>query len=577
MTTTLLALLLLGLPQDDPIEKAKELLKEAGYDDENPLPKITITYNTHEVHKRIAAAIQERWSEKLGIEVELRNQDWGTYLDSMSRIDYEVMRRGWVGDQLDATAFLDMFQSGDGNNNTGWSNDAYDTLLEKSRQEPDAAKRRAHLEAAEKLLIDEVPIIPLYFYVSHNMVKETVKGWHSNILDIHPLHRVVRGDGSDPLSIHNGAEVQTLDPNIMRGVPEYRVALAVFEGLCGTDPKTLEPTPGVAERWEISEDRKTYTFHLRDCTWEGGRPVTADDFVFSARRILKPETASDYAHLVAHHLKNGNAYYKWTIAETALLALEHGRLSRRNRRSCFENLRGACKDQIDRLKDLDVETKEEDKLLDEVIRVAADRNPPNIEDLGVRAVDAKTLVVELDHPTPYFLNLLGHFAFFPVPKYLVERHGDRWTRPEHIAGNGPFKLTAHEIGAQLTLARNPDYWDADNVKQEEVRFLPIERTTTAFRMYENGDIDILTDVPRDFVAALMDRDDTFSVPFWATYFYCFNVSVAPFDDVRVRRALSMVIDRKSICEKITGGGEVPAYHLVPPGLKDFKHPRTPGP
>lgn len=381
-----------------------------------------------------------------------------------------------------------------------------------------------------------------------------------------------RREPLDPLVIDNGTEPQSLDPTLMRGVPEHRLALALFEGLCGYDPKTLAPVPGVAERWELSEDARTYTFYLRDCRWSDGEPVTAEDFVYAYRRILDPATAADYAHMVADHLHHGRAYHRWALAEGALSLLGRKRLDDPARAKNLETLGGACADQAGRIRALTPAGPGERERLEALAEEAGNRPTPRLEDVGVRALDARTLQVELEHPAPYFPEMTGHYAFFPVPRRAVERHGERWTRPDHFVGNGPYRLRQHEPQSHILLERNPLYWDAARVPQRDVMFLPTEQASTTFLMYEGRSLHWMTDVPRDFIGRLEGRPDYHSDLYAGTYFYGFNVTRPGLEKKLVRQALAWAVDRAEITRFITQSGEQPAGALVPPMFQGYEAP-----
>ncbi|MFQ5898641.1 MAG: ABC transporter substrate-binding protein [Candidatus Methylomirabilia bacterium] len=498
-----------GILIQDPIAEAKRLLAEAGYPDGKGFPEVEILYNTSEAHKKIAAAIQFMWKKRLGIKVELRNTEWKTYLDRLSKLDYQVARRGWIGDYNDPNTFLEMFTQHSGNNNTGWASKEFDELLARANAERDPEKRRELLERAEEILMAELPVIPIYFYVTQEMYREYVKGWYQNVQAIHPLKHAYRDDGKT-LIINNHTEIQTLDPGIARGVPEHRIQIGLYEGLLSYDPKTTRPVPGVAEKWEISKDGKTYTFHLRDAKWSDGKAVTAYDFEYAWKRVLDPATASDYAHQL-YYIKGAKEY-----------------------------------------------------------NTGESGNPDTV---AVTAKDDKTLVVELENPTPFFLDLMPFFTYYPVRKDVVEQHGNRWTLPEHHVGNGPFRLKEWVTNDYLLLEKNPNYWDAGNVKQQEIKFLPTQNVTTAFNLYDTQACDIITAVPLEFIEQLITRRDFHSTTYLGTYFYSFNVRKKPFDDRGVRKALALALDRRIIVEKITKGGQKPAYHYVPPVFPDFRHAR----
>jgi ABC-type oligopeptide transport system substrate-binding subunit len=491
------------------LAEAKKLLAEAGFPGGKGLPKIEILYNTDEGHKKIAAALQQMWRKTLGVDVELRNTEWKVYLDDMSKLRYQIMRRGWIGDYRDPMTFIELMTSWSGNNNTGWANADYDALVKKAAAEPDPAKRLDFFRQAEAILMDELPILPLYFYVSQNAWKDTVKGLYANIQDTHPLHDVYV-EGKDELVINNATEVQTLDPGLARGQPEHRVTLALFEGLTTYDPKTCDPRPGTAERWDVSPDGRTYTFHLRDASWSDGRKVVAQDFVYAWTRVLNPATPTDYAHLL-YFIKGAESYHS--------------------------------------------------------------KKAPDAASVAVKAKDDRTLVVELEHPTPFFPELCAFFVYAPVRKDVLEKHGAEWTRPENFVGNGPFRLKAWRTADSITVEKSPTYWNAAKVRQPRIKFLPIENRSTAWSLYKEGTIDFVTTLPLEQIEEIVKRPDYRGSTYLATYYYSFNTTDPALKDKRVRKALALAVDRDILTQKITKQGQKPAFHIVPPIFEAYKSPR----
>jgi oligopeptide transport system substrate-binding protein len=345
--------------------------------------------------------------------------------------------------------------------------------------------------------------------VSQNAWKESVKGLYPSSLDVHPLHEVYV-EGKDELVINNSTEVQTLDPGLARGQPEHRVILAIMEGLTTYDPKTSEPRPGMAERWEVSADGLSYTFHLRDAKWTDGKPVTAHDFVYAWTRVLNPATPTDYSHLL-YVIKGAEAY--------------HGKKT---------------------------------------------ADPSSV---GVKAKDDRTLVVDLEHPTPYFPQLCSFYVTAPVRKDVIEKHKEAWTQPENHVGNGPFKLKSKTPNESILLERNPGYWNAAKVRQPRIKFLPIENSSTAWSLYKEGAVDVVTTLPLEQIEEIQKRPDYRGGSYFATYYYSFNTTDPALKDKRVRKALALAIDRAQITAKITKQGQTPAYHLVPPLFDAYKSPR----
>ncbi len=310
----------------------------------------------------------------------------------------------------------------------------------------------------------------------------------------------------------NGAEPETLDPAIITGQPEGRIVNALFEGLCAFD-RFGRPAPGVAERWDISPDGRTWTFFLRpEAQWSDGTPVTARDFVASWKRALTPETAAAYNYLLFP-------------------------------------IRGA--------------------------QAFAEGKTADFSSVGVRALDDHTLLVELGSPTPYFLDLCAFPTLHPVPVELIREVGDDWVKPGRIIGNGPYVLSEWRINDRIRLTKNPRYWNRDAVALETVDILPISKDSVAFNFYESGLADLVMDkglAPISLMDELRGRKDFHAAPFLGSYFLRFNCSKPPFDDPRVRRAFAMTVDKRRLVEKITRAGEVPATGIVPPGIAGYFGP-----
>lgn len=319
----------------------------------------------------------------------------------------------------------------------------------------------------------------------------------------------------------NGSEITTLDPATVSGQSEGRVAMALFEGLTVKHPATLEPLPGVAERWEISPDGLIYTFHLRDARWSNADPLTAEDFLWSWRRLLEPETAAPFAYQL-HCVRGAEAFATSPPAERELRW--HG--------------------------------------------------------VGLGAPDSRTLVVELARPTAYFLALTSFHPLFPlhrgalehVQRRFPERWQTEWVRPAHLVSNGPFKLVERRVNDRLRLVRNPEYWDAAAVALRSIDVLSLEHIGTGLNLYLAGEVDWIDRVPSALVPRLRERADFQAAPYLASYFLRVNVTRPPLDDVRVRRALALAVDRRTLCSAILQKGEPPSWSLTPPGLPGYPRP-----
>ncbi len=322
-----------------------------------------------------------------------------------------------------------------------------------------------------------------------------------------------QADRRADLIIINGAEPESLDPAIITGQPDLRVVSALFEGLTRNDPRSGAPIPGLAERWEISDTGCVYTFYLRsNACWSTGEPITALDFEYSWLRVLAPETAADYA---------GQLFYL-TNAE----AFNGGRIKDRSQ-------------------------------------------------VGVRALDSRTLRVELNHPTAFFLDLCAFQTLAVVPRLTIERLGDRWLTARPLSVSGAYQLDAWRINDKVRLRKNPHYWDAANTQLEVVDIFPIGSPATALNLYETGAADVVWDkglIPTELVDLLAQRPDFHRFDYLATYFLRVNTTRPPFNDARVRRALALAIDKERITRKITRAGEKVAPHLTPPGIAHYSPP-----
>ncbi|BDG62149.1 peptide ABC transporter substrate-binding protein [Caldinitratiruptor microaerophilus] len=333
-----------------------------------------------------------------------------------------------------------------------------------------------------------------------------------------PKEQVVR--------FNNGTEPETIDPGLSTGIPEANVENHLFEGLMRLDAES-KPVPGMAERYEVKDNGTTYVFYLRDAKWSNGDPVTAHDFVYAWQRVLDPYTASEYAYQL---------YY----------------------------VKGAEKLNTVPLKDKDGKDRPEADVKKDIEAAKAE--------LGVKALDDKTLEVKLEAPTPYFLSVAAFHTLFPVNKKAVESGPDWFRKPETIVTNGPYLLKEWKPKEKIVLVKNPNYWAANEVKIDRLEFYPVEEASTALTMYESDQMDVLDDVP----VAEMDRlkkekaGELMIRPYLGTYYYLFNTTKKPLDDPRVRKALSLAIDRNAIVTQITKAGQIPALAYVPPGIPDVQ-------
>ena len=315
---------------------------------------------------------------------------------------------------------------------------------------------------------------------------------------------------ADDQVLHRGnvEEPKTLDPHLAEGVPSANILRDLFEGLTSTAPDG-RIVGGAAIHWDISRDGLTYTFFLDpDGRWSNGDPVTAEDFVWSWRRVVDPGTAATYGRMLAP-VVNAEAIF-------------------------------------------------------------AGRLPP--EELGVEALNPTTFQVQLDAPTPYFLGLLTHPTTYPVHRPSLEAHGSRHVRPGNLVSNGAFRLVDWQVRSSIGVERNPYFRDADRVILDRVVFYPFEDENTEFNRFRAGDLHWTHQVPSgQFRWLERNMPEALHVaPWFGTYFFTFNLTREPFrDNLELRQALNLAINREIITERVTRFGEIPTFNLVPAGLPDY--------
>jgi oligopeptide transport system substrate-binding protein len=312
------------------------------------------------------------------------------------------------------------------------------------------------------------------------------------------------------LNTMNGSEPGSIDPHKASGDWENRIIGDYIEGLVAEDAHA-EAIPGQAESWDVSADGLVYTFHLRSgIQWSDGTPVTAGDFEYAFRRLFNPATASEYAYL-QYPIKGGSEIADGSMAVDSA-------------------------------------------------------------DFGVKSIDDKTLEITLEGPTPYFIQALTHYTGYPVPRHVIEAKGDDWTKVENVVSNGPFKITEWVPGNYVKSVKSDTYYGAADIKIDEVYYYVQDDLAAAFNRYRAGEYDILTDLPFDqqqLVRDTMPGEGRFA-PFSGLHYYVINQERKPFDDVNVRKALSISINREIIGPDIWGSGEPPAYAWVPPGTANYE-------
>ena len=403
---------------------------------------------------------------------------------------------------------------------------------------------------------------------------------------IRPLHP------PDEIWINNSNEPEWIDPGKCSDSTGGEVIWNMFEGLVHLHPATLDPMPGMAERFELSSDSKTYTFYLRESVWSDGEPFTARDFEWSWKRVLDPKTASKYS-MIMFPLKNGDVFNLKALHVRGAESLSDEQIE-----AAFGRVIEVTKIKRDGdhvfvfVNEPTDETTGEVTLSREQAIELLTAKPVEGQKLaitvaddsvvGVRALSDTELQVELEVPVPYFLNLIGFYTFMPVPRHLIEKlessglNPDLWTRPEYVVCNGPYKMTQWRFRQHMIFERNDRYWnvDAPHICQTKtIRVLMIDSYNTALNMYCTGEIDWLggqTMVPSEFIDRMQHYQDYENSPYLGAYFYWFNTTRPPVDNPLVRKALSLAIDREKITKYVTRGGQIPTASIVPDGLAGYQ-------
>jgi oligopeptide transport system substrate-binding protein len=316
----------------------------------------------------------------------------------------------------------------------------------------------------------------------------------------------------------NGSEPQGLDPHIVTGVPEHHILISLCEGLTIPNPNPNDMNgymAGTAESWSISDDGKEYVFNInKNAKWSNGEPVTADDFVWSWKRILTASLGSQYPDML-YYLEGAYEYHNGLIDD--------------------------------------------------------------FDQVGIKSIDEHTLQVNLKNPTPFFLGLLSHYSTWPVHKETVLKFGDiddrngEWTRPGNFVCNGPFQLKTWELNNKIVVEKNPHYYDASIVQLNEIHYYPVSNVMTEDRMFRAGQLHLTSTLPSQKCPIYIEENPNLRIdPYMGTYFYRINTENEVLKDVKVRKALAYSINRQLLVDKVTKCGQIPAYSFTPPGTNGYQ-------
>ncbi|MCY7348819.1 MAG: peptide ABC transporter substrate-binding protein [Pyrinomonadaceae bacterium] len=335
----------------------------------------------------------------------------------------------------------------------------------------------------------------------------------------------------------SGPEPESLDPQIGTGQVEQRIYVALYEGLVEYDPQTLEPVPAIAERWETNGDSTEYTFYLRkNARWSNGEPITAKDFVYTMRRGLDPELASRGASQ-AFYIKNAKAFN-----ESAAFVQDANGVFLSDAEAVVPARLTIPQDEKQKAAFF--------KANPQVEQSAAGKTfvPVRAEDVGVEAVDDYTVKIYLTQPVPFFVKILPYNFFRFVPEKTIAEFSEKWTQPANIVTSGAFTLKRWSPYNEIVVEKNPNYWDAANVRLQQVKFFPVEDQATVMNLYKAGEIDATYNrsVPRSWLFMMrnkLDHQDEFEA---SIEYYIINTTKPPMNDVRVRRAFNLALDKNLI-------------------------------
>lgn len=490
-----------------------------------PLPKLVLLSGDSQIARLYAQGVQEMIRKNLGLPIEIEAVDFKTRLQKMRNKDFQIVFAGWGADYDDPMTFLDMWVTDGPFNDVMWSNPSYDKLIDVAKTSSDEAVRMKAMSQAEKILIGEMPIAPLYWpawnYVEHPYVKNVIRKTVGSDYEWKWAYTEGRpgGDKDQFLRLNFGEEPPDLDPATSTDQVSFWVINATYEGLARKNPEMkVLPGSGLAESWTVSKDRKVYTFKLRDAKWSDGVAVTAYDFEYGWKRAIDPRTASQYAYMM-YVIKNAEKVNGMEVPD-----------------------------------DKDPKKAEKNKAIDDALAT-----------VGVKALDAKTLRVELEAPTPFFLDLITFITYMPSPKHMVEKLGDEYaSEVDKMVACGPFKISKWQHEYKIILEKNPNYWDAKSVKLQRIEADMIKDIATPLNMFDAGELDFVG-VPGTYIDQY--RNKGMKTIAEATSWYLeFNCKHEIFKNAKVRKAFSLAIDRQAYVDYVLKNGSLPATSLVPPTI-----------
>lgn len=494
-----------------------------------PLPPIKFLSGDSEIAKKYAQGIQENLRKSLGIETVLETVDFKTRLQKMRNMDFDIVFAGWMGDYDDPMTFLELWVTGGPYNDVKWSNKAYDDLIKKAKVTADPVERMKTMADAEEILLNESPIVPLFWptanFAEHAWAKGILRAATGADLEWKWAYTEGKPGGDGTLNLNLGEEPPDLQSFTSTDVVSFEIMNASMEGLTRRGPKgTYEQGSGVAKSWKVSSDGLVYTFTLKDgITWSNGTPVTAKDFEYAWKSVIDPRMASQYNYMM---------FFVKGAEEVANIAIP----------------------------DPD---KEPDKY-----KAAIAQIEDGLKKVGVVAKDAKTFEVTLNAPSAFFISLCAFPSYFPVNQAFRDEIGDKYgTEVKYLLFNGPFTISEWTHNSKIVLTKNPNYWDAASVKLNKISMDMIKDINTPITMYEANQYDTIG-VVGDFIPKFQkERPAELKQMAQAVSWYLeLNPKNAAFANAKFRRAISLGFDRQGFVDNVLKNFSQPATAYDPPSI-----------
>lgn len=494
------------------------------------LPAIRFLTDDSEAAKKYAQGLQEIFRKNLGIELVLENVDFKTRLQKMRDQDFDLVFAGWGADYNDPMSFIDLWVTDGPYNDVGWSNEEFDELVALAKTSTDQQERMEAMAKAEKILLDEAPIIPVYWrqrnFAEHPWVKDIVRTAFAPSNEYKWAYTEGRPDGDNNLNLNLGEDPPDLQSVTCTDTVSIDILNATLEGLVRMNPEgEYEQGSGLAESWTVSDDGLVYTFTIKDgLKWSNEEPLTAHDFEYAWKTVVDPRTASQYNYIM---------FFVKGAEDVANIEIPDEKEDPEGYKSAIAELQEA------------------------------------LDNMGVQAIDDNHLVVTLEAPSTFFLSLCAFSTYYPLNQAAHEEWGEEYaTEIDKMLYCGPFIIDEWKHGSKMVLKKNPNYWDASGVKLDSIHFDMIKDINTPVTMYEANELDAIG-VPGDFIPKFQsERPDEFDqMPEAVSFYLECNLNHPLLKDPKVRQALSLALDRQEYCDNVLRNYSTPAYAYCPPSMQ----------